>query len=215
MSTANKSCHPLNDLQMRHRSKVVLLHQKNNKMKMFYNKKQNMAKGIINVLNKFLPDALVGIILFIVVLLSLSFASHAQNIGVNNPTPHAKSLLDLTATDKGLLAPRMTQAQRLAMFPAADATASGMLVYQTDLVKGFYYYDGAVWQFLANGTSGWGLTGNAGTNSATNFLGTTDGQAMVMKTNNILALTISANQRTRIGTPAPFLTLSSERVEIA
>src|SRR5258706_434449 len=36
-----------------------------------------------------------------------------------------------------------------------------------------------------------------------------------MKTNNILALTISKNQRTRIGTPAPFLTLGSERVEIA
>jgi hypothetical protein len=38
---------------------------------------------------------------------------NAQNVGINNPTPHAKSILDITAGDKGLLAPRMTQAQRI------------------------------------------------------------------------------------------------------
>lgn len=36
--------------------------------------------------------------------------------------------------------------------------------------------------------SGWGLTGNAGTSYLTNFLGTTDAQAFVIKSNNILML---------------------------
>ncbi len=35
------------------------------------------------------------------------------------------------------------------------------------------------------GGSGWGLTGNAGTNSATNFLGTTDNQNLSIRVNNI------------------------------
>ncbi|MGE3800518.1 MAG: hypothetical protein AB7H80_05815, partial [Candidatus Kapaibacterium sp.] len=35
------------------------------------------------------------------------------------------------------------------------------------------------------GQSGWLLTGNGGTNPATNFLGTTDAQALVVRTNNV------------------------------
>ena len=43
----------------------------------------------------------------------------------------------------------------------------------------------ARWQFVANDTmTEWGLSGNAGTNPATNFIGTTDTQALVLKANN-------------------------------
>lgn len=38
--------------------------------------------------------------------------------------------------------------------------------------------------------SGWELTGNAGTNSATNFIGTTDGQDLIFKANNVERLRI-------------------------
>src|ERR1044072_5501171 len=115
-------------------------------------KEKNKMKSILKAFQNASADVLVGILIFLIVMFA-TITGRSQNVGINNPVPHAKSLLDLTATDKGLLAPRMTQAQRLAMFPAADATAKGMLVYQTDNVQGFYYYDGAVWQFLANGTS--------------------------------------------------------------
>lgn len=37
----------------------------------------------------------------------------------------------------------------------------------------------------ATATSGWGLTGNAGTTAGTNFLGTTDAQDVVIKTNSV------------------------------
>lgn len=46
-----------------------------------------------------------------------------------------------------------------------------------------------------NGSSGWGLTGNAGTNSGTNFIGTTDNQALVFRTNNVSRWQISPNGR--------------------
>jgi hypothetical protein len=49
-------------------------------------------------------------------------------------------MLDVKATGKGILAPRMTFAQR----PAAPV--AGLIIYQTDAIAGFYYYDGAAWQ---------------------------------------------------------------------
>src|SRR5215831_11971112 len=49
----------------------------------------------------------------------------------------------------------------------------------------------------------WDLTGNAGTNPATNFLGTTDNQPLVIKTNGGEALHIDTNHNVGIGTTAP------------
>jgi hypothetical protein len=147
--------------------------------------------------------------LTIVILLDLvsNNPAFAQNVGINNPTPHAKALLDLTSSDKGLLAPRMTEAQRLAMFPISDATSEGMLVYQTNGIEGFYYYDGIQWSLISNDKSGWGLTGNTGTNPATNFLGTTDNQALSFRTNNTEKVRINTNGNVGIGTSAPSVKL--------
>src|SRR5689334_2557629 len=113
---------------------------------------KNLKAITLRFLREYSFDLIIGFLLATCFLFFMSVSARAQNVGINNPTPHAKSLLDLTSTDKGLLAPRMTQAQRLAMFPAGDATAKGMLVYQTDNAQGFYYYDGSVWMALASGT---------------------------------------------------------------
>jgi hypothetical protein len=137
------------------------------------------------------------------VLLSSGAAFSQGNVGINNANPHARSLLDLTSTDKGLLVPRMTAAQRIAMFPSADATAKGMLVFQMDGAQGFYYYDGTAWLMLQSGANGWGLLGNTGTSAATNFLGTTDAQDLVIRTNNLERMRVTPNGLIGIGTNAP------------
>jgi hypothetical protein len=49
----------------------------------------------------------------------------------------------------------------------------------------------------------WGLTGNAGTNPGTNFLGTTDAQPLVIRTNNAEALRITTNANLGVGTTTP------------
>ena len=49
----------------------------------------------------------------------------------------------------------------------------------------------ASWQVVAS--SGWGLSGNAGTNPLTQFIGTTDNQDLVFKTNNIEKFRIFAD----------------------
>jgi hypothetical protein len=138
------------------------------------------------------------------VLLSSGAAFGQGNVGINTPAPHAKSLLDLTSSDKGLLTPRMTAAQRTAMFPAPDATGKGMLVYQTDGAIGFYYYDGAAWQMLQAGGTGWGLLGNAGTNPATNFIGTTDNQSFAVRTNNTERMRVANNGEVTISDAGPW-----------
>lgn len=68
-------------------------------------------------------------------------------VGIGITTPDASAQLDVTATGKGLLVPRMTIANR----PASPAT--GLIIYQTDGSAGFYYYDGSAWQMVSNATS--------------------------------------------------------------
>lgn len=54
-----------------------------------------------------------------------------------------------------------------------------------------------------SGSSGWGLTGNAGTSALTNFLGTTDAQDLVFKTNNTEYMRLTSSGNVGIGTNAP------------
>ncbi|MEO8150933.1 MAG: hypothetical protein ABI723_25090 [Bacteroidia bacterium] len=118
----------------------------------------------------------------------------AQNVGINNPAPAASALLDLTSTSKGLLTPRMTTTQRLAI----SLPATGLLVYDTTL-NTFFYFNGTVWISLLNTSAGWGLTGNAGTNAVANFLGTTDSVDVTVRTNNIDKFKFKADGRFEIG----------------
>jgi hypothetical protein len=70
--------------------------------------------------------------------------------------------------------------------------ATSLLVYNpnpagtgaTAVTPGFYYWDGSQWVRLADGGKAWLLTGNAGTNPAVNFLGTTDNQPLVIRVNS-------------------------------
>ena len=77
-----------------------------------------------------------GIILIFVVSV---FALKVQaQTGIGTTAPNASAKLEIASTDKGLLIPRMTSAQRgLISLPA-----NGLLVYQTDGVIGFYVNSG-------------------------------------------------------------------------
>jgi hypothetical protein len=72
----------------------------------------------------------------------------AQNIfpsngsaGIGTTTPGTSSLMEMVSTTKGLLIPRMTQAQRNAIV----SPATGLMIYQTTNTPGFYYYNGTAW----------------------------------------------------------------------
>jgi hypothetical protein len=102
------------------------------------------------------------------------------------------------STTRGVLIPRMSQAQRVAIV----APATGLLVYQLDAPQGFYYFNGTVW--VQNISSSWALSGNTGTAPASNYLGTSDAQPLVVKTNAVERMRILPTSGfIGIGTPTP------------
>jgi hypothetical protein len=92
-----------------------------------------------------------------------------QSVGIGTTTPNASAQLDIASTTKGLLAPRMTFAQRSAI----ASPATGLLVYQTDFFAGFYYYNGSVWTNINSGNpvSYWSPLGNNIYNNNTGNVG--------------------------------------------
>ena len=80
------------------------------------------------------------ILVSISIMLLLGGVAKAQ-LGVGTTTPDASSVLDVKSTTKGLLPPRMTQAQRTAI----STPATGLVVFQTDGTIGLKYYDGSAW----------------------------------------------------------------------
>ncbi|MEO6406141.1 MAG: hypothetical protein ABIY51_01890, partial [Ferruginibacter sp.] len=79
--------------------------------------------------------------LIIAYFILLSGIASAQSVGIGTPSPAISAQLDISSTTKGMLVPRMNLQQR-GLIPSPIA---GLLIYQTDVVPGFYYYDGASW----------------------------------------------------------------------
>lgn len=104
----------------------------------------------------------------------------AQNVSIGSFTANASALLDLTSTTKGLLIPRVTTVQKLAIV----APATGDFVFDVTFNE-FYYYDGTAWVPFLSAGNGWLLTGNSLTSPGTNFLGTIDSVSHLIKTNSI------------------------------
>lgn len=79
-------------------------------------------------------------------LFATSFSFAQDGVGVNTETIDGSAIFQIESTDKGLLIPRMTFAQRTAIASPAE----GLLVYQNSGTTGFYYYDGSGWEFVGD-----------------------------------------------------------------
>lgn len=124
-----------------------------------------------------------------------TFTLNAQ-VGIGTTTPAASAQLDITSTDRGFLMPRVALTSTTDTATINGAEVTSLLVYNTatvtDVTPGFYYWYGAQWVTLGGTTpAAWELTGNTGTNPNTNFLGTIDGQDLVIRTNNVETLRVT------------------------
>lgn len=84
------------------------------------------------------------IINFCILFISYHLLSDAQSVTINmGTTPaHPSAIFEIFSENKGVLLPRMTASQRQAIL----SPAPGLLVYQTDGVKGLWYFDGGKWR---------------------------------------------------------------------
>lgn len=125
--------------------------------------------------------------------------SYAQT-GIGTTTPEASAKLDVSATNKGFLPPRVT------LTSGTDNTtipspATGLLVYNTGnnagLVAGYYYWNGTSWATIAT-ASGSGVSASIlrGSRSAAQTGLTNGGNVLFNQVDNVAGQEISLNTST-------------------
>ena len=142
--------------------------------------------------------------LLLFALMGLVHTASAQNIAINTDgsLPDASAMLDIASTGKGFLAPRMTTTQQNAI----SLPAKGLLIFNTT-DNMFKVNTGTAaspfWSTLGISANNWLVTGNSGTSSASNFLGTIDNVSLRFKSNNIERMVLDSTGKVGIGTNAP------------
>lgn len=117
------------------------------------------------------------------------FIDSTGRIGMGNTSPNSRlEITAATANNAGLRFTNLTSAS-----PTVAANGKALSVNAT----------GDVILVPASAGNAWELLGNAGTTAGTNFLGTTDAQDMVIKTNNTEKMRVTTSGQVGIGTPAP------------
>jgi trimeric autotransporter adhesin len=117
---------------------------------------------------------------------------NAQNVGIGTTTPNASAILDITASNKGLLIPRVsllsttdviTIPSPMLSLLVANINAAGSGA--TAVTPGYYYWNSSKWvQLVVSDNSlksAWLLGGNGGTSAANNYIGTIDNQPLQFK----------------------------------
>lgn len=106
-----------------------------------------MKAGILNSLNMNFIEMKKTVIAVLVCLSSWTTYAQSGNVGINTDgsTADPSALLDVKSTNQGVLIPRMTSEQR----GLISSPATGLMVFQTDEMAGFYFYNGSAWTSLS------------------------------------------------------------------
>ena len=134
----------------------------------------------------------------------------AQNVGISETaiTPDASSILEVKSTNKGILIPRVSLTGTSDNTSISSA-ANSLFIYNiatagtipSNVYPGYYYWSSSnsKWLRLCSDNDAWLLSGNNGTNPTTDFIGTTDAQSLLFKTNNIERMRIESSGNVAIG----------------
>lgn len=138
------------------------------------------------------------------VLLAASSGFAQTKIGAAG-APDGSAMLEVTSgasSNKGLLLPRMTTAQRNAI----SSPATALMIYNTtanEVQVNTGTPASPVWVTATATATGWSTTGNTGTTPAANFIGTADNQPLVVRTNNAEQIRVTETGLVGIGTSGP------------
>ena len=147
--------------------------------------------------------------MLLIILLFISYSSFAQT-GIGTTTPDASAKLDVSASNKGFLPPRVTLTSRTDNSTIPNS-ATGLLVYNTgsnpNLVAGYYYWNGSSWATIATATG-------SGVSSSYLRGSRNTGQTTGLSTNGLIAFTQvdqSAGQDISLNTSTGQITLAAGR----
>ena len=143
-------------------------------------------------------------ILFATIIILLSQVKIIAQVAINDDgsAPNGNTMLDIDVSthNKGILIPRLTSNERLNM--VLSNTDEGITVYDNTLHR-YYYWDGSKWTEMTIQGANWSIDGNTGTDDSVNFLGTTDTNDLVFKTNNAEVARITYSGKIGINTTTP------------
>jgi hypothetical protein len=156
--------------------------------------------------------------IFLICMLVINIVGYAQNgvaINTTGAAANNNAMLDVSATNKGLLAPRVNLVSLtgdvVTSFGISATPTTSLLVYNTTASAvyqtGFYFWDGSLWTKLNTGATSsvanaWSLTGNAST-TASNYIGTTDALPLSLRTAGADRMSITSAGNVGIGTTTP------------
>lgn len=118
-------------------------------------------------------------------LFLVSFFGFSQ-VGINTSNPDSSSMLDISATNKGLLIPRVSL-NSITDRTTIASPALSLLIFNTGnaVAEGFYFWNGTQWETLKTElTDAWMLEGNTVLESSY-ALGTNNEMPLLFKTNGV------------------------------
>ncbi len=93
--------------------------------------------------------------LFTILLIFIGVGATYAQVGIGTLLPNNSAQLDVVASDKGLLIPRLPLTSSLDATSIAAGNVLSLFVFNTatvtgDVAPGYYYWDGAKWQRITN-----------------------------------------------------------------
>ncbi len=90
--------------------------------------------------------------ILVILMVALTLLVNAQGVGINTTVPDGSSILDVSASDKGILIPRVALTSTTDVTTITNGNVVSLLVFNTatiaDIVPGYYYWDGMTWKAL-------------------------------------------------------------------
>ncbi|HUC81373.1 MAG TPA: hypothetical protein VMR70_10680 [Flavisolibacter sp.] len=142
-----------------------------------------------------------GLFMLLAFLLVTTLTNAQLKVGDNPTSIQKSSILELESSRQGLLLPRLADTTQINALNPPD----GMIIY-LNADNSLRLRSNGSWKKIADmgaASANWSLNGNSGTNPSSNFIGTVDGQPLVIRTNNNERLRVDANGNVGIGTNAP------------
>ncbi len=123
-------------------------------------------------MNHYLKVLAITTLVFIIQYTSI----HAQvAINTDGKNPDASAMLDISSSDKGILIPRMTTAERNRL---GSIAATALLVFDTD-TGSFWFYNGTAWEQLISTNTNTTSNNRNGTSSVAMSVEDNDGDTKI------------------------------------